>query len=212
MSRMAEEPQERVFIVDDDAAVRDSLDALLAAFGYETECFASGADFLDVCADIGKGCVLLDIRMPDLGGMEVQAALQDRRPDLPVIMITGHGDVSMAVRAMKAGAVDFVEKPIREDALVESIEAALQIARRSERQQAMCAAARRNIDKLTPREREVLELLVIGRPNKAIAQALDCSPRTVEIHRARIMEKMAARSLPHLVRLAIAAGVEPDLN
>jgi two-component system response regulator FixJ len=212
MSGMAEDSQETIFIVDDDAAVRDSLDALLMAFGYETECFASGTAFLDVCETVGNGCVLLDIRMPDLSGMEVQVALHDRRPDLPVIMITGHGDVSMAVRAMKSGAVDFIEKPIREDALVESVEAAFEIARRSERQKAKCAVARRNIDKLTPREREVLELLVIGRPNKAIAQALDCSPRTVEIHRARIMEKMAARSLPHLVRLSIAAGIEPDLN
>ena len=209
---MAEETEYKVFIVDDDAAVRDSLDALLTAFGYETVCFDSGIVFLEVCEEACSGCVLLDIRMPDMNGMEVLARLNGRRPDLPVIMITGHGDVAMAVRAMKSGAVDFIEKPIREEALVESVEAAMQLARRAERQQAVGDAARDSLEKLTPREREVLELLVIGRPNKVIAQELDCSPRTVEIHRARIMEKMSARSLPHLVRLALAAGIEPELN
>jgi two-component system response regulator FixJ len=118
----------------------------------------------------------------------------------------------MAVRAMKAGAVDFVEKPLREEPLLESIEAALQLARESRHQQSLGAAALDNLERLTPREREVLEQLVVGRANKVIAQALDCSPRTVEIHRARIMEKMEARSLPHLVRLALAAGIDPDLN
>jgi two-component system response regulator FixJ len=209
---MPDDAEYKVFIVDDDGAVRDSLEALLMACGYETECFASGMDFLDACDGVGSGCVLLDIRMPGMDGMEVQVQLHSRRPDLPVIMITGHGDVAMAVRAMKTGAVDFVEKPLREEALLQSIEAALQIARKSERHLTLCATARGNIERLTPREREVLEQLVIGRPNKVIAQALDCSPRTVEIHRARIMEKMAARSLPHLVRLALAAGIEPDLN
>jgi two-component system, LuxR family, response regulator FixJ len=209
---MASEPQNRIYIVDDDAAVRDSLEALLMAHGYEVECFASGVDFIDACGEKSAGCVLLDIRMPRMDGMEVQSRLHAIRPDLPVIMITGHGDVSMAVRAMKAGAVDFVEKPMREEILLEGIEAALQIARESHRQQDLGAAAQSNMEKLTPREREVLEQLVIGRANKVIAQALGCSPRTVEIHRARIMEKMNARSLPHLVRLALAAGIEPELN
>jgi two-component system response regulator FixJ len=209
---MAPEPQNKIYIVDDDTAVRDSLEALLMAHGYEVECFASGIDFIDACDEKCTGCVLLDVRMPRMDGIEVQARLHAIRPDLPVIMITGHGDVSMAVRAMKAGAVDFVEKPLREEALLEGIEAALQIARESHRQQDLGATALSNIEKLTPREREVLEQLVIGRPNKVIAQALDCSPRTVEIHRARIMEKMQARSLPHLVRLALAAGIEPEIN
>jgi two-component system response regulator FixJ len=127
-------------------------------------------------------------------------------------MITGHGDISMAVRAMKAGAVDFVEKPLREEALLQSIESALRTARESHHQQSLGAAALDGIGRLTPREREVLEQLVAGRPNKVIAQNLACSPRTVEIHRARIMEKMEARSLPHLVRMALAAGIEPDLG
>jgi len=209
---MADEAQYKVFIVDDDSAVRDSLDALLTALGYPTVCFEAGTAFLDACEDVCSGCVLLDIRMPDVNGIEILARLHERRPDLAVIMITGHGDVTMAVRAMKLGAVDFIEKPIREETLVQSVEAALEIARLSGRQQALCGAARTNVQKLTPRERQVLEMLVIGRPNKVIAQALDCSPRTVEIHRARIMEKMEARSLPHLVRIAIAAGIEPELN
>jgi len=209
---MATEASYKVYIVDDDTAVRDSLEALLMAHGYDVECFASGTDFFDACKETCAGCVLLDIRMPRMDGMEVQARLHAMRPDLPVIMITGHGDVSMAVRAMKAGAVDFVEKPLREELLLEGIEAALQIARESHRQHDLGATALSNIERLTPRERQVLEQLVIGRPNKVIAQALRCSPRTVEIHRARIMEKMEARSLPHLVRLALAAGIDPDIN
>ncbi|MEM9684108.1 MAG: response regulator [Pseudomonadota bacterium] len=201
-----------MFVVDDDDAVRDSLEALLMACGYDPVAFPTGVEFLDACEDIGSGCVLLDIRMPGMDGMEVQARLSARHPNLPVIMITGHGDVAMAVRAMKAGAVDFIEKPIREEALLESIEAALQMAREAGRQHSLGAEARDRIGRLTPREREVMEMLVIGRPNKVIAQALNCSPRTVEIHRARVMEKMSARSIPHLVRLALAAGIEPDLN
>jgi two-component system response regulator FixJ len=209
---MASEPKSRIYVIDDDDAVRDSLDALLTALEFDVALFPSGAAFLEACDTAGEGCVLLDVRMPRMDGMEVQERLHLRRPDLPIIMITGHGDVSMAVRAMKAGAVDFVEKPLREEALLRSIETALQVSRKSQRQKSLGAAALGNIERLTPREREVLELLVAGRPNKAIAQALDCSPRTVEIHRARIMEKMKAHSLPHLVRLALAAGIEPDLG
>ena len=209
---MTPEPEAKIYVVDDDDAVRDSLDALLTASGLDVELFPSGVAFLEACDELGRGCVLLDIRMPRMDGMEVQERLHARRPDLPVIMITGHGDISMAVRAMKSGAVDFVEKPLREEALLQSIESALQAARESHRQQSLGAAALGSIGRLTPREREVLEQLVAGRPNKVIAQNLACSPRTVEIHRARIMEKMEARSLPHLVRLALAAGIEPDLS
>lgn len=207
---MADDSRFKIYIVDDDEAVRDSLEALLMAHGYDVASYASGVAFLDACTEAFAGCVLLDIRMPHMDGMAVQERLHAMRPDLPVIMITGHGDVSMAVRAMKAGAVDFVEKPIREETLIEGIEAARQIARKSHRHQDLGATASNNIGRLTPREREVLEQLVGGRPNKVIAQALDCSPRTIEIHRARIMEKMEARSLPHLVRLALAAGVDPE--
>lgn len=209
---MASETEVKIYVVDDDEAVRDSLEALLLSHGYDVLTYSSGVEFLKICDTVGKGCVLLDIRMPRMDGMDVQERLHERCPDLPVIMMTGHGDVSMAVRAMKAGAVDFVEKPLREEALLHSIEAAVALARQSQRQRSLGVAAHDNLERLTPREREVLEHLVAGRANKVIAQALDCSPRTVEIHRARIMEKMAARSLPHLVRLALAAGIDPDLN
>jgi two-component system response regulator FixJ len=199
-----------VFIVDDDEAVRDSLEALLEASDYVTAGFPSGPAFLDICETENKGCVLLDVRMPKMDGLEVQERLLKIRPDLPVVIITGHGDVPMAVKAMKAGAVDFVEKPFTEDEILESVDRALKIAERAEHATAMADTAREKVQRLTPRECDVLEQLVIGRPNKVIAYELGISPRTIEIHRARIMEKMDARSLSHLVRLALAAGVEPD--
>jgi len=158
---------------------------------------------------IGRGCVLLDVRMPKMDGLEVQAHLREARPDLPVVIVTGHGDVPMAVRAMKAGAVDFVEKPFAEGLLLECVERALGMVTRAEQADAFGDAARENLKKLTPREHDVLIELVIGRPNKVIAYELGISPRTIEIHRARIMEKMGAESISHLVRLALAAGVDP---
>lgn len=198
-----------VFIVDDDEFVRDSLKALLDASGYTTNVYASGVEFLEVAKHAGRGCVLLDVRMPKMDGLEVQAHLREQRSDLPVVIITGHGDISMAVRAMKAGAVDFVEKPFAESDLLECVERALGIVARAEQADAFGDAARESLKKLTPRERDVLIQLVIGRPNKVIAFELGISPRTIEIHRARIMEKMGAESLSHLVRLALAAGVDP---
>lgn len=201
-----------VFIVDDDEAVRDSLEILLEASGYATESYASGPDILAACESAGNGCVLLDVRMPGMSGLEVQERLQTVRPDLPVIIITGHGDVAMAVRAMKAGAFDFVEKPFHEESLLESIQIALSIAERATRRHEIGELARRNLERLTPREHDVLEHLVTGQPNKVIAYELGCSPRTVEIHRARVMEKMEARNLPHLVRMAIAMGIDPEYS
>ncbi len=198
-----------VFIVDDDESVRDSLQALLDASGYATSAYESGVDFLEAANKIGRGCVLLDVRMPKMDGLEVQAHLREARPDLPVVIVTGHGDVPMAVRAMKAGAVDFVEKPFAEGLLLECVKRALGMVARAEQADAFGDAARENLKKLTPREHDVLIELVIGRPNKVIAYELGISPRTIEIHRARIMEKMGAESISHLVRLALAAGVDP---
>lgn len=198
-----------VFIVDDDESVRDSLQALLDASGYTTDAYESGVAFLDVAKGLAKGCVLLDVRMPKMDGLEVQVRLRGIRPDIPVVIITGHGDVPMAVKAMKAGAIDFVEKPFTESTLLESIERALGMVERSEQADTFGETARASLQKLTPREHDVLEQLVIGRPNKVIAYELGISPRTIEIHRARIMEKMGAQSLSHLVRLALAAGVDP---
>lgn len=195
-----------VYIVDDDGAVRDSLKILLESAGYAVRSFASGHDVLDQVPSLAPGCLIADVRMPEIDGLTLQSRLAELQIDLPVVVITGHGDVAMAVRAMKAGAVDFVEKPFSEEAILESVRLAL--SRLGERPVKDEAAAKR-LALLSPREREVLEGLVAGLPNKTIAYDLAISPRTVEIHRARVMDKTQARSLPELVRIALAAGIQP---
>jgi two-component system response regulator FixJ len=197
-----------VHVVDDDDAVRDSLEALLAASGFDAVTHASGMTFLNSYDPEATLCVLLDVRMPNMNGLEVQERIAQRGDAPPVIMITGHGDVTMAVRAMKAGAFDFVEKPFSPRALVERVEAAVRWAEtnRAERQRMEDAISR--LEALTPREMDVLKQLLIGHPNKVIARVLGLSPRTVEVHRARVMEKTGAESLSHLVRMAIAAGLD----
>lgn len=197
-----------VCIVDDDEAVRDSLQVLLETMGYAVCAFESGPDFLDNCTTLETACVLLDVRMPKMSGLEVQKRLQEIRPDLPVIIVTGHGDVAMAVQAMQSGAIDFIEKPFQEDALLASVESAVAQVEQSHHQVEVKAAIEVNIVRLTPREREVFDQLIIGHANKVVARVLDCSPRTVEIHRARVMEKMAATSVAQLVRMALAIGIE----
>ena len=201
--------QDRVVcIVDDDEAVRDSLQILLETMGYPVRSFEAGPEFLEACVALDAGCVLLDIRMPKMSGMEVHKRLLDIRPDLPVIIVTGHGDVTMAVQAMRAGAVDFIEKPFQEDALLASVEHALSLADQAQRHGETVVRVREHVARLTPREREVFDQLIIGHANKVIARVLECSPRTVEIHRARVMEKMEATSVAQLVRMALAAGIE----
>jgi two-component system response regulator FixJ len=205
---MADAPT--VFVVDDDEAVRDSLQTLLEVEGYRTEIFGSGLAFLEAY-DAGRpGCLLADVRMPDMSGLDLQEILNQRQARLPVIIITGHGDVPMAVRAMKAGAVDFIEKPFSDTVILDSVRRALAVADRASADRALATEAETRLQSLTPREREVLERLVLGRANKVIAFELNISPRTVEIHRARVMEKMQAESLSHLVRLALAAKVQPS--
>ncbi len=208
MGAMATEPT--VFVVDDDEAVRDSLMALLDAVGLKAESHGSARDFLAAYDSSRPGCLVLDVRMPDMSGLELQKELAASRIRIPVIIITGHGDVPMAVEAMKAGAVDFIEKPFRKDTLLDSIHRALAHCAPAPRGEVASAEVAARIAQLTPRERDVLEGLVIGRPNKVIAFGLGISPRTVEIHRARVMAKMQARSLSHLVRMALAAGIDPD--
>lgn len=206
---MATVVEPTVFVVDDDEAVLDSLEALLEASGFRVRTFASGADFLQMESSAREGCLLLDLRMPDMDGLTVQKKLKSHEIDVPVIIISGRGDVAMAVEAMRAGAVDFVEKPFEQDVILSSIDRALALHRQNRGADEGPIEQPDALARLTAREREVLEQLVIGQSNKAIAMELGISPRTVEIHRARVMEKMGARSIAHLVRLALACGVNP---
>lgn len=199
-----------VYIVDDDEAVRDSLALLLEAKPYAVKSFASAPEFLAAVPSLPLGCLIVDIRMPEMDGLELQKRLIELALDFPMIVITGHGDVPLAVRAMKAGAVDFIEKPFTAEAILGSLETALsRVAAPDGREPAKVVAAAK-LARLSPREREVLEGLLAGLPNKSIAYDLEISPRTVEIHRARVMDKMGARSLPELIRFALAAGVRPS--
>ena len=199
-----------VYIVDDDEAVRDSLSVLLEAKGYAVKSFVSAPEFLAVAASLPVGCLIVDIRMPEMDGLELQQHLTDRSLYFPLIVITGHGDVPLAVRAMKAGAVDFIEKPFPSKAILSSLEAALsRLATPSEEDLAKVAATAK-LALLSSRELQVLQGLLGGLPNKAIAYDLGISPRTVEIHRARLMYKTGARSLSELIRFALAGGVQPS--
>ena len=199
-----------VYVVDDDEAVRDSLLVLLEARGYTVCTFSGAPEFLAVAPTLRPGCLIADIRMPGMDGLELQQHLVQRNLSFPLIVITGHGDVPLAVRAMKAGAIDFVEKPFAADTILASTVAALERADAPRERDPVAEAAANCVAELTPREREVLDGLLAGLPNKSIAYELTISPRTVEIHRARIMNKMGARSLSELVRLGIAAGLSPS--
>lgn len=202
------EPQ-TVYVVDDDAAVRDSLCALLEASGFLVRAFVSGNAFLDHLPEVTNGCLITDVRMPGLSGIEVHQALIDRGIALPVIIISGHGDLPMAVKAMKAGAVDFIEKPFDAALLTASVTSAMDQSAADQQAAHEVAKIEARLDRLTARERQVLDQLVVGNLNKVIAFNLDISPRTVEIHRARAMEKMQARNLAHLVRMALQVGAVP---
>jgi two-component system, LuxR family, response regulator FixJ len=198
-----------ILIVDDDADVRDSLRALLESAGFQVRDFDSAKAVLADAA-LGQGaCLIADVRMPDMDGLALQEELINRRVGLPVIIVTGHGDIPLAVRAMKAGAVDFIEKPFDDELLLQSIKRALERGKENRDQASLAQTAVARIALLTERERQVLERLVAGQANKVIAYELDISPRTVEIHRAHVMEKMQAKSLSDVVRLALAAGVGP---
>ena len=195
-----------VHIVDDDEAIRQSLAFMLSKAGYSVETYPSGTEFLKHVTRETRGCVLLDLRMPDIDGLEVQARLSKRGIMIPVIMLTGHGDVTLAVRAMKAGAIEFLEKPFERTALLEAVQEAMDQTGRTERYEQVSAAAIVRLKVLTLRERDVLELIAIGRPNKLIAFDLGIATRTVEVHRANIMEKLSARNISDVLRLAFIAG------
>jgi two-component system response regulator FixJ len=200
---MAEAPL--VHVVDDDEAVRDSLGMLLESAGLSVRTYDSATAFLGALPGIAAGCVLTDVRMPELDGLELQRRLAELGVRLPVIVMTGHADVPIAVQALKAGATDFLEKPFDDQQLLTAVADAMAAGQRTQDEDAVVADIGRRLASLTPREREVLDRLVQGQPNKTIAYDLGSSPRTVEVHRARVMEKMAARSLPELVRMTIAA-------
>ncbi|HET7883780.1 MAG TPA: response regulator FixJ [Acetobacteraceae bacterium] len=193
-----------VHIVDDDASVRDSLSILLESAGFVVRAYDSAPAFLEAASDRQAGCVLTDVQMPELNGLELQRRLAERGIRLPVIVMTGHADVPIAVEALKAGASDFLEKPFDDEHLITAVTAAIAASQRVHDEAAAVADIAARLATLTPREREVLEGLVAGHPNKTIAYDLGSSPRTVEVHRARVMEKMGARSLPELVRMTIA--------
>jgi two-component system response regulator FixJ len=194
-----------VHVVDDDEAVRDSLALLLESSGMSARTYDSAAAFLKALPNLASGCVLTDVRMPDLDGLELQRRLMELGVQMPVIVMTGHGDVPIAVEALKAGAADFLEKPFDDAQLLAAVSSALAASQRAQDEQAALAGIARRLTSLTPREREVLDRLVAGQPNKTIAYDLGSSPRTVEVHRARVMEKMGVRNLPELVRMTIAA-------
>lgn len=193
-----------VHVIDDDDAVRDSLALLLDSADLPARTYASALAFLAVAPSLTSGCILTDIRMPDLDGLALQRRLNEAGVRLPVIVMTGHGDVPIAVAALKAGALDFLEKPFDDDRLIGAVRAGLAASEQAQRHANVVADITARIASLTPREREVLDLLVTGKPNKTIAYDLGASPRTVEVHRARVMEKMNARSLAELVRMVIA--------
>jgi two-component system response regulator FixJ len=197
-----------VYVVDDDEGVRKSLRALLASAGLSVRDFESAASFLAEAAD-ASGCLIADIRMPGMSGLELQAEIVRRGLSLPVIMVTGHGDVPLAVRALKAGAVDFLEKPIDVEALLSRVREALEFGQRGQTRSDEAKAAHELLSRLTRRERQVLEQLVVGRSNKVAAHALGISQRTIEIHRAHVMIKLQARNLSDLVKTAIAASLPP---
>lgn len=195
-----------IFIVDDDASVRDSLSLLLGLKGYAIRSFASAEDFLAACRPDWHGCLLLDIRMAGMSGLELQQRLISRQVSLPIVFITGHGDVTAARAALKAGAADFLEKPLDDRTLLATIADALE---RSAHQRDEAAASRRireRMSRLTAREREVMEKVALGEPNREIARQLGISPRTVEVYKARMMEKMQAHSLPELIRQVLSLG------
>ena len=195
-----------VFIVDDDSSVRDSLGLLLGLRGYRTSLFADAASFLSALRADWQGCLIVDIRMPGMNGLELHRELQERGCALPVVVISGHGDVSSAREAFRADAIDFLEKPLDEGKLIQAIDEAFrrQSASLGSRQQQQEFS--RRVDELTPREHEVMELVIAGRHNREIAAALDISPRTVEVHKARMMAKLGADNVPQLVRICLESG------
>jgi FixJ family two-component response regulator len=199
-----------VYIIDDEAALRDSLKWLLESVGMRVQTYSRAQDFLAGYAPDQPGCLLLDIRMPEMSGLYLQRRLPDHGIDLPVIIITGHGDVPMAVAAMKYGALDFIEKPCNDQRLLDCVQTALARDQGRRRSRSHHREVSERFQTLTPREREVMERVAKGMPNQAIAEDLAITRKTVEVHRSRVMDKMSARSLSELIRTAIVLNIIKD--
>ncbi|MCC7082066.1 MAG: response regulator transcription factor [Burkholderiales bacterium] len=200
--------EQTVFIVDDDVAVRDALALLLGLKGYRTAIFSSAEDFLAAYRKDWRGCLVLDIKMSGMSGLDLQSRLAAQNVEMPIVIITGHGDAASARQALKSGAVDFLEKPLDEEQLVAAVGSALErdAKRRAERVVGDETSSR--MARLTPRERQVMDLAAAGRHNREIGEALGISPRTVEVYKARLMEKLQARNLSELIRFALTADRE----
>ena len=199
----------KVYVIDDDEAMRDSLNFLLGAADFDVSLFESAQQFLEVAAGVDFGCVVSDVRMPGVDGIEMLKRLKASRSTLPVLIMTGHGDVPLAVEAMKLGAIDILEKPFEDDRLIGMVDVALKQGASGARTEAETQDIATRVASLSPRERQVMEGLVAGLSNKMIARDYDISPRTIEVYRANVMTKMKAQSLSELVRMALLAGIAP---
>lgn len=200
--------QSTVYVVDDDKLARESLEWLIESVGLPVKTFESGQAFLDAYQPEFIGCLVLDVRMPDISGMDLHTKLKQQNCTLPVIIMTGHADVDMAVRAMKAGAYDFIEKPYNDSLMLERIQSAIAFDQDNRKEQERIGAVKERLAKLTPREQEVLHYVLKSTANKVIAAKLGISIKTVELHRSNLMAKMQANSVTELVRLALIAGLE----
>src|SRR5689334_14296976 len=200
----------KIYVIDDDEAMRDSLNFLLDSAGFEVTLFETAQQFLDMLPTLSFGCIISDVRMPGIDGMELLKHLKVLQSPLPIVVMTGHGDVPLAVEAMKLGAVDFLEKPFEDERLIAMIEGAIRHAEPAARNESQTHDVLARIASLSPRERQVMDGLMAGLSNKLIAREYDISPRTIEVYRANVMTKMGANSLSELVRLAMRAGALKD--
>ena len=200
----------RVYVIDDDEAMRDSLNFLLESANFNVTLFETAQHFLDVLPGLEFGCVVSDVRMPGIDGIEMLKRMKAGQSTFPILIMTGHGDVPLAVEAMKLGAVDFLEKPFEDDRLIGMIEAAIRQAEPAARSEVVTHEIAARVATLSPRERQVMDGLIAGLSNKLIARDYDISPRTIEVYRANVMTKMQANSLSELVRLAMRAGLLKD--
>jgi two-component system response regulator FixJ len=200
----------KVYVIDDDAAMRDSLEFLLDSAGFDITLFDSAQHFLDALPGLTFGCVVSDVRMPGIDGIELLKHMKMMRSSFPILIMTGHGDVPLAVEAMKLGAIDFLEKPFEDERLTTMIDGAIRQAEPAAKSEAAAQEIVTRVESLSPRERQVMDGLMAGLSNKMIAREYDISPRTIEVYRANVMTKMGANSLSELVRLAMRAGVLKD--